>query len=365
MENSKPPVPVYLLTGFLGSGKTTLLKRMLDYWQTEGKKAAVIMNELGDINLDGQEVGDEVPMAELLGGCICCTIRGDLSLEMKLLMDEHQPDIIVIESTGAANPMEILDGVTEAAMYMRIDLRAVITVVDGPELLKRTRAGKGRTLKLMQDQIRCASFLLLNKVDKLDPEQLVEAQQALRELNAHAQIVATMRCIIDEWSWLDTQQAAAASSSASLPPANQEHVESAHACGPGCSHKHDEAHIHHHHSQEQEELHAHHHSHDHVMALTHYLQGPVDSVQFEALLNHLPEHVYRAKGIVTFTDTASRFLFQYAYGESDFMKITPQGKVNDVAVFIGEHFSREELIAELSQLENGASSGAQSNPASQ
>lgn len=69
-------VPVYILSGFLGSGKTTLLQRLLEHWKDQGLRPAVVMNELGEVNLDGLLVEQTVPMAELLGGCICCSIRG-------------------------------------------------------------------------------------------------------------------------------------------------------------------------------------------------------------------------------------------------------------------------------------------------
>ena len=97
MTNREQHIPVHLLSGFLGSGKTTLLRRLLDYYTAQGMKPAVIMNELGDINLDGQLVGDEVPMAEMLSGCICCTMRGDLGMEISMLIDEHKPDVIFID----------------------------------------------------------------------------------------------------------------------------------------------------------------------------------------------------------------------------------------------------------------------------
>lgn len=330
MESNERLIPVHLLSGFLGSGKTTLLTRMLDYYKEQGLKPAVIMNELGDTNLDGQLLGEEVPMAEMLSGCICCSIRGDLGVEISQLIDEHRPDVLFIESTGAANPMETLDGVTEAALYKPIDLRSVITVVDGPELLARSRSGKGRTFKLMQEQIRCATVLLLNKADKLDPEQLVEAQQLLGDVNPHVPATATVRCAIDDWSWLER----AMSPSAPRAVREADLYEHAHA-----------------EPQKHEHGHHHHHSHDHVMVVTHYWRGPIESEAFEALLQRLPDNIYRAKGIVTFTDTPSRFLFQYAYRESDFMRIEPQGKVNDVAVFIGEHFEKEWLLRELEKLE--------------
>ncbi|WP_435169589.1 CobW family GTP-binding protein [Paenibacillus glycanilyticus] len=321
-------IPIYLLSGFLGSGKTTLLTGLLDHWQAQGLKAAVIMNELGDINLDGQMVGDKVPMSEMLSGCICCTIRSDLSLEIKTLIDTHQPDVIVIESTGAANPMEIMDGVTEAALYCRIELQSVITVVDGPELLQRSRSGKGKTFKLMRDQIRCATRLLLNKADKLAPDELVEAQQLVRDINAVAPVMTTVRCQVEDWAFIERQ--AEDASQLSGVGVHKGEAESEHA---------------------HRDSHHHHHTHEHVMVMTHYLNGAVDSVAFEAFLKQLPDHVYRAKGIVTFSDTASRFLFQYAYRETDFIRITPQGEVNDVAVFIGEHFSKDAVLEELRKLE--------------
>ncbi|MFD0588815.1 CobW family GTP-binding protein [Paenibacillus sp. GCM10027627] len=317
--------PVYLLSGFLGSGKTTLLARLLEHYKHQGLKPAVVMNELGEVNLDGELVDAAIPMAEMLGGCICCSIRSDLGVELGALIEQHRPDVIFIESTGAANPMETLDGITDAAMYKTVELRAVLTVVDGPELLQRSRNGKGRTFKLMKEQIRCGSHLLLNKADKLAPDELVEAQQLLRELNAYAPIMPTVRCEVQDWSWLSS---AANAPIGAISPLN--------GVAEG--------------ETEQEE---HHHSHEHVMVVTHYFRSSVSSGLFEELLTRLPDTIYRAKGIVSFSDTASgsRFLFQYAYKESDFIRIEPQGKVNDVAVFIGEHFSKDWLKNELAKLE--------------
>ncbi|QYR20768.1 GTP-binding protein [Paenibacillus sp. sptzw28] len=376
-------IPVHLLSGFLGSGKTTLLNRVIDYYKAADVRAAVIMNELGDVNLDGQLVDDEIPMAEMLGGCICCTIRGDLGMELRQLIEDHRPDVVLIESTGAANPMEIIDAVTEAALLTRVDLRTIATVVDGPELLARSRRG-GRTYKLMQDQIRCATDLIVNKADKLDPEQLVEVQQLIRELNGYAPLTVTVRCVTD-MNIFDLESRSGGGQM--VDPALCSHER--HICGANCNHSHsqerheadradgphtphvpdvsDQAYLYHeshesnqphmspelHVSNEPHEPHESHDSngsHAHVMALTHYFAGPVDSHSFEAFITRLPKDVYRAKGIVTFTDTNSRFLFQYAYRELEFTRINPQGQVHDVAVFIGEHFSKNALERELESL---------------
>ena len=334
-------IPIHLLSGFLGSGKTTFLTQLLEHYKQQGLKPAVIMNELGDINLDGQMVSKDVPMAEMLSGCICCTIRGDLGIEISQLIDQYHPDVIVIESTGAANPLETIDGVTEAAMYKDIDLRSIITIVDGPELLARRRSESSETYQLMLEQIRSATLLLLNKSDKLEQEERLEAEQLLRENNSHAPIIATVRCQLDNWDWLNADQEKTA--------AAVEAIREMHEHNPGTSehhHDHSEEHIH-----DSGHAHSLHHSHSHVMAVTHYLQGAVNSEQFEKLLDELPGDIYRAKGIVSFSDTAGRYLFQYAYKQSDFMKIDPQGEVNDVAVFIGEHFSKEELLNKLAKLD--------------
>ncbi|CAG7628639.1 CobW family GTP-binding protein [Paenibacillus allorhizosphaerae] len=337
----KQAVPVHILTGFLGSGKTTLLTQALDYYKSLGQKPAVLMNELGDVNLDGMMLGAEVPMSEMLGGCICCTIRGDLGMELKQLVDEHAPDVVFVECTGAANPIEILDGVTDASLLTAMELRSVVTVVDAAQLSERSAKPKAKTFRLMEDQIRCATQLLLNKADLVEPEELVRLEALLREWNPSAPIARTVKCAVD-MSLFDRLSG--------RPDHRQLHESTAgdhihsEACGHGehCGHTHhDEKHGHD----------GHHHTHEHVMVYTHYFQTPIDSESFEALIGKLPAQIYRAKGILRFTDTISPFLFQYAYREMDFVKIAPKEEVPNVAVFIGEHFDKSELVDELAKLE--------------
>ncbi|AJS59082.1 CobW family GTP-binding protein [Paenibacillus sp. IHBB 10380] len=315
----KQATPIYILSGFLGSGKTTLLQQMVSHWQEQGLRPAVIMNEIGDVNLEGVLIEETVPMTEMLSGCICCSIRGDLSLEIANLIHTESPDVIVVEATGIANPMEILDGVTEAALYIKIDLKSVITVVDAVHLLELYKEQKGQTYRLMQEQIRCASYLILNKIDRVNEEEQLQLRNIISGWNEFAPIFPTVRCDID----IDLLY-----KEATFDPSLLIKVE----------------------SEEHEHKHMH-HSHDHVMVYTHYFEHAIDSQQFEEWVSRLPREVYRAKGIISFSDTSSRFLFQYAFRESDFLKITPQGKVPDVAVFIGEHFSKSDLMNGLNALE--------------
>ncbi|WP_240418627.1 CobW family GTP-binding protein [Paenibacillus periandrae] len=354
-------VPVHILSGFLGSGKTTLLTQALDYYRLSGKKPAVLMNELGDVNLDGMLVDDEVPMTEMLSGCICCTIRGDLGMELRELIRDHTPDVIFVECTGAANPIEILDGVTDASLLTEMELKSLITVVDAAQLLERHSKGHGKTYKLMQDQIRCASELILNKTDLISTTDLLTLEQAIREWNPTAPMTATIRCQVDlgMFDRLDGTDEKMAAPTSGAPIEHDHHTSCSNPSHDDNQHDESCGHAAHSHSNDQAheyEGYSHHHSHDHVMVYTHYFQRPIDSEQFENLVSKLPAEIYRAKGILRFSDTSSPFLFQYAYREMDFIKITPKEEVPSVAVFIGEHFSKTKLVADLANLENAVSS---------
>ncbi|RKN85454.1 CobW family GTP-binding protein [Paenibacillus ginsengarvi] len=329
MTEQTGTIPVYLLSGFLGSGKTTLLKRWLETAEQAGLRPAVIMNELGEVNLDGIQIGEEVRMAEMLGGCICCTVRGDLGLEMMKLVDESRPDLLLIESTGAANPLEIIDAVGDASMLKQVELKQVVTVVDAVHLHGQAEKGKGQTYRLMKEQIRCATVLLLNKVDNMSEAQADELETLLREWNSFAPIYRTVEAQID----IDMLEHGGQGQP--IGQAERHQAEEACGCGRKDPHTHEE--------------HAH-HSHAHVMAYTRYFDEAIDSERFEAMMGRLPDDIYRAKGILSFTDTSSRFMFQYAYKQLDLMKINPQGEVPDVAVFIGEHFDKAWLEDELKKL---------------
>ncbi|UJF35290.1 CobW family GTP-binding protein [Paenibacillus hexagrammi] len=342
-------ITVFVLSGFLGSGKTTLLTQAIDHFGEMGRKTAVIMNEIGEVNLDGQLVDASVPMAELLGGCICCSSRGDLAATLHELVLSEKPDMIFIESTGVANPMEILDEITDASLILPVELKAVITVVDAPQLLELSRTSRGKTYRLMQDQIRCANLLLLNKTDLLPPSELTEVDEVVREWNEHAKLEYTVFSRVDMRLlelFEEDNEAVLHAAHTHMTDKGHEHV-----CTSNCDHHdHDHEHMHSEGHVQAASGH-HHHTHDHVMAYTHFFEHPVNSHSFEAFVSKLPQNVYRAKGVLTFSDTPSRFMFQYAYREMDFVKITPKAEVPNVAVFIGEQFSKDAVRSALLELE--------------
>ncbi len=379
-------VPIYILSGFLGSGKTTLLQQMLENWKAEGKTPAVVMNEIGDVNLDGMMLDGDVAMAELLSGCICCSNRADLGMELYNLIQSGEPDVIVIEASGVANPVEILDAVTEISLYHRMELRNLITVVDAMHLWELYEQQQGKTYRLMQEQIRAASILIVNKSDLVQPEQLTQVQEIARRWNPYAPMYTTVRCELDRALYEEAHPSLAADSSVQAGVAMAVENTTPNA-GTNVVHSHADNHTHdehcgchsaaieddsmtadmassteatssetsahqHEHTHDHDHKHAGlHHSHEHVMVYTHYFEQPINSEAFERLIASLPSEVYRAKGILTFSDTNSRFLFQYAYQQSDFMKITPQKEVPDVAVFIGEHFDKRHIQEQLQLLE--------------
>jgi G3E family GTPase len=319
-------IPVFVLAGFLGSGKTTLLTNMLEHFLQQNKRPAVIMNEIGDVNLDGMLVDDNVPMEEMLNGCICCTIREDLSKGLLSIVRNEKPDVIIIESTGIANPLELIEGITNTSLIVGIDLRLVVTVVSAPHFLEASRGNKSKTTRLMDEQIRCADLILLNKIDLVEEKDFSEIKKRLRELNPKASIDETMRCKVEISSLVQMT-----SNTNIQAPSQEQEIK----------------------MKKQFQVlpnHELHHTHNHVMVYTHYFENPIDHKKFEKLFGQLPKEVYRAKGILQFTNSEDRFLFQYAYREMEIVKLGKQQEVQNVAVFIVEHFDKEQVDKAIREL---------------
>lgn len=187
-----------MVTGYLGAGKTTLVNNILA--GLAGRKYAVIVNEFGDIGIDGDliEAGSE-ELIELSSGCICCVIRGDLVRTLRHLISER-PEIegIIIETTGLANPSPVIQTmVVDQVIGAQCRLDSVIAVVDAANILDQLAAHSDAA-----DQIAFSDFVLLNKMsDSRAPLPDIEAR--LREINPFADIVATDRARISAEKVLD------------------------------------------------------------------------------------------------------------------------------------------------------------------
>jgi G3E family GTPase len=180
--------PITVITGPLGSGKTTLLRHIL---ATRPAKIAIVMNEFGEIAIDSKVVeGKSVRIAELGGGCVCCSLLGAFEAAVNEIIQRVEPDIIIVETTGLAEPEALVFNIQEALPQCRLD--GVVSVIDADMLVRFPELG--HTMRL---QIEGADILLLNKIDLVEPRQIEPLEMKLRELNPTATIVRTERCRID------------------------------------------------------------------------------------------------------------------------------------------------------------------------
>ena len=180
--------PITLITGPLGSGKTTLLRHIL---ATQREKIAIVMNEFGEIAIDTKVIeGKNVRIAELGGGCVCCSLLGEFEAAVNEIIEKIAPERIVVETTGLAEPEALVFNIQEALPQCRLD--GVVSVIDADMLIRFPELG--HTTRL---QIEGADILLLNKIDLIEPGQIEPLETKLREINPTAAIVRTERCRID------------------------------------------------------------------------------------------------------------------------------------------------------------------------
>lgn len=171
-------IPVTVLTGYLGAGKTTLLNHILT--ADHGQKIAVIVNEFGEVGIDHQLViGTDEEIFEMNNGCICCTVRGDLIRMIgKLLERREQFDVLVIETTGLADPAPVIQSFfVDEVLHAETVLDAVVTVVDAKHIWDHWDSSEA------QEQIAFADVVILNKIDLVSPTILEELEKRIRGMN--------------------------------------------------------------------------------------------------------------------------------------------------------------------------------------
>ncbi|MCM3763249.1 GTP-binding protein [Alkalihalobacillus oceani] len=308
-------VDIYILAGFLGSGKSTLLTRLLQAEKENGRRVGVLMNELGEISIDSSIVPPGTPLLELLNGCICCTINAELSQQVNWLLEEHELDAIYIEATGAAHPIEVIDACSHPILANKVKIMAVITHVD----VMWWKDGKMslKVKKLLNEQVKFADILVLNKTDQLEADELSFLMKDMKTINSQAKMIPTTFSQVAPDILYERHDKSRRIDQMSFP-------DSSHG-----------AHVHH-------DLHLH--------TFQYPLKAALDRIHFSNWLKAIPGHLYRAKGFVTFTETPGLFLFNYSYGEPIFERVHTRS-FDPVLIFIGDGLDHQEMENDLLNLQ--------------
>jgi G3E family GTPase len=300
-------VEVYILSGFLGAGKTTLLQNILTQEHQKNRKIAVIMNELGEISIDSDVISKDTPLKELLNGCVCCTIQGQLEVQLNQMLHEYELDAIYIETTGVAHPIEVLDACLSPLFAEKLNVLGIITLVDA----KRWQDQEMLSIqlrKLLLEQVTHADIVLLNKTDSLSENEKAKLVAEVQGFNPNGKLYMTEHAKI-QLSFIQPQQL-------------------------GEKKQHEQSHV-------SKNL--------HLRSYVHTFTNPINLDRFENFLREMPDTIYRIKGYITFSHSTESFLFQYSYGMPLYMK--EQIKRKQTLVFIGENLDSNMLKQQLSAVE--------------
>ncbi|MCM3596690.1 GTP-binding protein [Metabacillus idriensis] len=176
-------IPVYTISGFLGSGKTTVLGKMVNEFKKRGEQVGIILNELGDENVEKHLFEDQT-VHELLNGCICCTIQDDLISTLKGFLEGEGADVLLIEGTGVANPLEIKDILLSPELIEEFELMSMIGIVDASHYLdyQSMFASSKEIRSLLKEQIISSDFIILNKIDMVNEKEQEKVRQKIEKV---------------------------------------------------------------------------------------------------------------------------------------------------------------------------------------
>ena len=344
---NKQLVPITLLCGYLGAGKTTLMNMILA--NQKGYKVAVIVNDIGEINVDADliekdaNITDKSSLVPLTNGCICCTLKTDLVMQIENLIATGKYDYLLIESSGVCEPMPIAqaietieNGYLDNVVSVVDAKRLVDEFSDGAQLLKKDM-GEEDIESLLVQQIEFCSTLVINKKDLVTEDQMKKVRAVVNKLQPHVKVIETSRGQVPLEDLLATKRFdfeavfASAGWVAELEKrAEEDEHEHCHEDEHG---DHDEAHHCEHHDEDDEHGahrhgehhheahggdhehggHKHHHHHEHkhegadedeygIGSFVYYRRRPFNRAKLEKYAGVWPRNIIRSKGVVWFSD---------------------------------------------------------------
>lgn len=306
-------VPTTVFSGFLGSGKTTIILNLIDELQKKGKQVIYIKNEIGDEDVDGKIIqGKGIKTKELLNGCICCTLVGPFISSINEVIEKFNPDRIIIEASGAADPSALALMISSQPKLIRDGIIGIVDVVnfEGYKDLSVTS----------RNQTKFTDLIVFNKVEQVDLEKKKAVVGYVRELNSHSPIVEAPNgkvpsSIIFGLSTKDLDSLLEKESG----DAHQDHE--------------------HHNHEHSDHIHE-----DNIQSFDIKPEGKFDKDKLENLLNSTSKNIFRAKGFVKLTDE-DFYLFNTVVNRTDFEKLQKDEAKNNLLIFIG--FKANEFEEEI------------------
>ena len=383
----KKSIPITLITGYLGSGKTTLLNNILR--NQEGYKIAVIVNDIGEVNIDAQLISkdgivnsQDESLVPLQNGCICCSLKTDLIEQINSIIETQKFDYIIIEASGICEPLPIAqticameDAYDEYGIPKLCYLDSIISVVDAKRLVEEFAYGQDLLnnqideediTNLIIQQIEFCNIIILNKVAEVQEDELKQIKNVIKTLQPTAEIIETnysqvkLSKILAQKKFVFDEVATSSGWFANLEKDTEITDE---------YHSHD--HHHEHHENEVDEY--------GITTFVYYTRDPFDREKFfEYISKPWPKKIIRAKGITYFKDDKNMsYLFEQAGSLKDiseaglWLAASPphiQQEILDNSpdlqkdwdpfykdrmtriVFIGQNLPQDEIIADLNNL---------------
>ena len=303
MQGSERP-NFFIITGYLGSGKTKFIQNFIEHETAQNRFTGIIQNEIGKIGLDGALLDTKYALVEIDEGCVCCSMAGQIKLAISQLKPK-KPDSIVLETTGVANPFNILSELNE--IKDAVNLCAIVTVVDGANFLKE----RGRS-KIMLEQIKSADVIVLNKIDLISPEQKERIRQILIQNNRCAEIFETVGAELNPNYLLYRQSDTSYMASVLLEGKM------------GATHE-DEG----------------------IVSFKKDLPEGIDRQNFIKFMSDIPENFYRIKGLASFKDDEAQYVVQFVNGKFEITPFSDRKRCAHFLVFIGRGIKQSAFSTDL------------------